>query len=253
MKKNKLNKHCKKCNKPIHDKNKSGYCNIHRDRTGKNNPFYGKSHTIETVNKLKIKCSIASRKKWEDDEYRKKVIDGISKPRREGFKKEQSERITQWYIDNPNQREIRSKIMKKSWENGIIISNNFSCNKSKKEKELFLKISDIFKEVLPTYTIKYEGSEGHKWIFPDIFMPSNNLVIEYYGNFWHANPKYYKAKDILHHNVTAEEIWKKDEKRIGILESLGYNIMIIWEDDFKEDSEKIIRLLNGLNWEACGI
>lgn len=60
----KLNRTCPTCGKRISDKNKSGYCNRHRDRTGSNNPFYGKTHSQETINSLKEKCSIASTKKW---------------------------------------------------------------------------------------------------------------------------------------------------------------------------------------------
>lgn len=38
-----LNKLCPVCGKRLSDKNKSGYCNIHRDRTGENNPFFRKT------------------------------------------------------------------------------------------------------------------------------------------------------------------------------------------------------------------
>ena len=35
----KLNRICPVCGTKISDKNKSGFCNRHRDRTGKNNSF----------------------------------------------------------------------------------------------------------------------------------------------------------------------------------------------------------------------
>ena len=51
----KLNRTCPTCGKSISDKNKSGYCNRHRDRTGTNNTFYGKTHSQETINSIKEK------------------------------------------------------------------------------------------------------------------------------------------------------------------------------------------------------
>jgi len=55
MKKYKLNKRCPTCNKLLLDKNTSGFCNKHRDRTGLNNSFYGKTHSLETISKIKEK------------------------------------------------------------------------------------------------------------------------------------------------------------------------------------------------------
>ena len=66
----KLGKTCKICGKKLSDLNKSGFCNIHRDRTGANNPFFGKHHSKEILDKAKEKCRAASIKKWEDPEYR---------------------------------------------------------------------------------------------------------------------------------------------------------------------------------------
>ena len=50
----KLNRTCPTCGIRISDKNKSGFCNKHRDRTGINNPFFGKTHSKDTKEILKI-------------------------------------------------------------------------------------------------------------------------------------------------------------------------------------------------------
>lgn len=68
---------------------------------------------------------------------------------------------------------------------------------------------------------------------PDIFIPEFNLVIEIYGDFWHANPKKYKPSDIFccfDGKRTAEEIWNKDEERKRIFLEKGYNFLEIWEN-----------------------
>ena len=106
-----VNKHCPICDTLLSDKNKTGFCNHHRDRTGKNNPFYGKTHSIESLRIIKEKCKKMSKELWKDSEYRNKIIKAISKPRIDSFKKEQSERMIEWYKDNP--KEIKEKLEKK--------------------------------------------------------------------------------------------------------------------------------------------
>lgn len=46
---------CKKCGKELshHGKHGKGYCTSCRDRSGVNNPFYGKKHSEETIEKLR--------------------------------------------------------------------------------------------------------------------------------------------------------------------------------------------------------
>ena len=121
----KLNRTCPTCGKSISDKNKSGYCNRHRDRTGTNNPFYGKTHSQETINSIKEKCKIASTKLCEDHEYAERVKEGLKSEKNklshksEEFRKTQSEHAKQ-QMKNPAQREIRSNTMKANWENNLI-------------------------------------------------------------------------------------------------------------------------------------
>ena len=74
----KLNRTCPVCGKLINDKNKSGYCNKHRDRTGANNSFFGKHHSKETVEQIKKTCAIRSHELWQNDEYRTHVIENAT-------------------------------------------------------------------------------------------------------------------------------------------------------------------------------
>jgi len=74
----------------------------------------------------------------------------------------------------------------------------------------------------------------------DIFIPSENKVIEYFGDYWHCNPIKYD-KDYYHTQIhkIAEDIWKSDLDRIELLKSNGYVVGIIWESDFNKDKSKI--------------
>lgn len=69
----------------------------------------------------------------------------------------------------------------------------------------------------------------------------NNKIIEYNGDYWHCNPKKYN-KDYFNARIrmTAEEKWKKDEKKIQYAKDNGYDVLIIWEDDYNKDKQKVI-------------
>jgi G:T-mismatch repair DNA endonuclease (very short patch repair protein) len=249
--KRKLNRKCEICESPISDYNKSGYCNKHINRNGVNNPFYGKKHSKETIEKIIKVTSINSKKLWQNKEYRDKVIKGVSKPRKESFKKEQRERIKQWYIDNPIQKEIRSNKMKNSWKKGAIVkNNNFHSSKSKMQHALYKNLKEVIDWIEENACIKIKT----KWVFPDILIEKDGIIIEFYGNYWHANPKIYKENDIVHHNIKAKEIWESDKARIKMLENQGYSVIIIWQDEYKNNKTKIIQSINNLiNWEGCSL
>jgi len=251
MSKYKLNKRCIKCNKLLLDKNKSGFCNSHRDRTGSNNSFFGKHHSKETIDGIKAKNRKKSKENWKKKEYRDKVIKGTSKPRKESFKKEQSDRIKLWYKDNPKQKDIRSIHMKKSWKNGLIPkSKHTQMNKSKIQNEFFNDIKDIYPFVSDNTTIKYDS----KWLFPDISIIKDGIIVEFLGDYWHANPNKYKENDIVHHELTALEIWKNDERRKSTFERLGFFVYTVWESDYKKDKRHVLNTFDSiLNWEGCSI
>jgi very-short-patch-repair endonuclease len=76
----------------------------------------------------------------------------------------------------------------------------------------------------------------------------DNKVVEFYGDFWHANPKFYSGDEVIKSfsiNKTVNEIWSYDADRIDNLNKLGYNVLVIWENDWiknkKDCVEKIKR------------
>jgi hypothetical protein len=243
----KLNRKCETCGSPLLDNNKTGFCRKHMDRTGVNNPFYGKHHDPNIIEETKKKLSIISKNLWQDDEYREYIIKAVSKPRRAGFKKEQSDRIKRWYRDNPEQREIRRVSMTENWRKGIITKNNYSCNRSKIEKEFFDDLANIYPDI-GRETMHY----GKSWLLPDITIVNDRIVIEFYGNFWHANPKMYKSGDTIHHSLSAQDIWDRDALRLSKFEELGFWTFVVWEDEYKQDPEMVLRKFDSiLNWESC--
>lgn len=212
-----LLKRCFTCGTELAKNNQSGYCNSCRDRTGENNPFFGKTHKPETITAIKERTREASQALWQDPKYREKVISGVSKPRPESFKKEQSERMKQWYKDNPEQRKLRSKRMKRSWEEGVITQNNHQNSQrfSKLELQLFADLQEILGEDDVVWNKTVWGVDG-RWMGPDFIVERLGVVIEFFGNYYHANPSIYSFDDIII-NRTAQEVWDYDKDRIDRL------------------------------------
>jgi G:T-mismatch repair DNA endonuclease (very short patch repair protein) len=227
---------CPKCGKEIKtiSKDKGIACRNHfikvdNDRmckpcslslqVGKGNPFFGKKHTKETIDK-------------------------ISKSR-EGKHSGDNNHMKQ-----EKYRKMSSKIMKLNWENGIldkkIISEQMkqtqrsgkikSTITSKKEKEIIKELKNMGYDSVHSYRVDSK--------ICDIYIPSLNLIIEYFGDYWHCNPKKYDSNYFnKKKNKFAWELWEYDKKKVELIKSYDYNLEIVWESDFKEKTtlQKIIK------------
>jgi G:T-mismatch repair DNA endonuclease (very short patch repair protein) len=99
------------------------------------------------------------------------------------------------------------------------------------------------------YKWKFEDTVkmADKHFFPDFVLNDEKIIIECYGDFWHANPKMYDAEDFVFENVKASQVWERDKARIEIL-SKEYRIIHIWESDIKSDcfdANKLKEIING--------
>lgn len=66
-----------------------------------------------------------------------------------------------------------------------------------------------------------------------------NICIEFNGTYFHADKRFYKDYDKILDSY-AKDIWSKDLERITYLNENNYNCLVIWEEDFIENEEKII-------------
>lgn len=91
------------------------------------------------------------------------------------------------------------------------------------------------------YTTKELRADiNQKVIIPDIFIKPINLVIEFYGDYWHANPSKYKEYDILLGKF-ASDIWNRDYKKMQFLKDYYKSeVLIVWENDFMLNGPEII-------------
>jgi G:T-mismatch repair DNA endonuclease (very short patch repair protein) len=231
-------RYCQTCGIKLSTNCSGNYCNRHRDRTGANNPFFGKAHSQATIQKIKEKCKIASESLWKDDSYREKIKTSTNGLKRSSsFKSTQRKNALKQFKSN-HQRQLRSNVMKNSWKTGKIKPNNNPINKSRGEIELYKILSGN----LGKKRVKWHKTiltEDKNWFIPDITI-DNKIIVEYNGDYWHANPLKYNGNDIIHHNISANEIWEKDLQRNKKLEEFGYNVIIVWLSDWKKNKFKVV-------------
>ncbi len=83
----------------------------------------------------------------------------------------------------------------------------------------------------------------------DCFDTTTRKVIEIFGDYYHFNPKKYSG-DFFDKRLkmTAEDKWAEDERRINLINSKYNGVLIIWEDEIRENkAECLMRCLKFLN------
>ena len=63
------------------------------------------------------------------------------------------------------------------------------------------------------------------------------------GDDYHGNPKKYKSDDFpnpFRKDLTAKDIWEKDNKKILIAKNNGFKILVVWDSEYKKNKEEII-------------
>ena len=74
----------------------------------------------------------------------------------------------------------------------------------------------------------------------DGYDPEINTVYEFYGDYWHANPKKYNMqdshirKDKYKNHLTFKQVYDKTIYREQKIKNAGYNLVVIWEDEFNK-------------------
>lgn len=75
----------------------------------------------------------------------------------------------------------------------------------------------------------------------DILIPSISLAIEYHGDYWHANPKWYDDNDLIRERygkrIIAKDKWEKDEKKKIMLERADYTLLVVWDNEWNINKE----------------
>lgn len=171
-----------------------------------------------------------SRIKWESDLLKTEGISNVFQ--RISVKEKIKETLIERYgVDHPMRcEEIVEKVMS-----------------SRQNSTCFIRFSSIHRKIcdeLDKMGIKYEIEHYIKGenirCFYDIKI--GNLLIEINGNYWHANPLFYKANDLLSFHgkeFTAQNIWELDKKKIDFGKENNFHVIQIWESEISENIENV--------------
>ena len=126
---------------------------------------------------------------------------------------------------------------------------NLKLALNKKHKRTSKSQISIYTELLKTYN-KMALEYVTKYGTVDMYDKENNVIIEFYGDYWHCNPLKY-SDDFYNSNLhmTAKEKHEFDKKRIlNIINDIQPNkVIIIWENTYVQDGlSKIIEKVNSI-------
>jgi hypothetical protein len=117
--------------------------------------------------------------------------------------------------------------------NAARLNNGYSISKA--EKEIFANLSLKIPNLKRNITISYNN--GKNWYVYDIGI--DNKLIEYNGDYWHANPKIHTEEFYNKiSKMSATDIWNKEKHKDSIAENRGYKILKVWEADYKIDPKR---------------
>jgi very-short-patch-repair endonuclease len=203
---------CEKCNKRLARHTKGKHCAKCRERTGKQNPFFGKRHTVTTRQKM-----VSSNKRRDIKTYK----GGVRNP-------EVSRQIQKRYWARLSSEEKAERL--KSF---IVAGQKY--NKKSSQTRIENSLADLLKEL--SCTFERNAQIGRHNVD---FLVNKRLIIECFGDYWHCNPKLFQKADYNKSlKMTAQDKWAKDAKRKIALEAKGYTLISFWESDIKEQIERV--------------
>jgi G:T-mismatch repair DNA endonuclease (very short patch repair protein) len=202
------------------------------------------------------KIRALAKKRFENPEYKKRAIsamhsDESKKKRVISFKKTMSDPdMKDKFLVSVNKKERTDSISKKHkelWKNlsqdkkelqldNLRYKKRYTLNNKKMNLNEFI-VGSILSEFQEDWRYEDLVKFQDKSYYPDFKIEEKKLIIECYGSFWHADPKLYLPEDMPLAGVTAKIIWEKDSERVSNLQSLGYNVFVIWESDIHKDRE----------------
>jgi len=68
----------------------------------------------------------------------------------------------------------------------------------------------------------------------------HDCIIEFNGDYWHANPKIYKDTTIIRGKL-ATDIQQRDMLKLKTAQDLGFRTLVVWESEYKQNKELIIQ------------
>jgi hypothetical protein len=78
----------------------------------------------------------------------------------------------------------------------------------------------------------------NKYVVYDV--KHGKCVIEFNGDYWHANPEIYSEADMIRGKL-AKDIWYNDSLKLAIAQDAGLNVRVVWERDYLSRKQETLK------------
>ncbi len=92
------------------------------------------------------------------------------------------------------------------------------------------------------------SSEIGRPFFYDACCPQRKKIIEFHGDYWHANPNKYASNYIVSkRRMSAKDIWTLDQLKGKAAIDRGMSLLVVWESDYLTDKNCVSKVVKWLN------
>ena len=157
---------------------------------------------------------------------------------------------------------INMELFHKKCNKSFIVASYFVSQRKIHNNEICVHCNPLYKNwstgeknLLKFIRDNYSSEimSNYKRIIPpfelDIYIPDLRIGVEFNGDYYHANPRFYN-KNYFNNKLKmkAEKIWEKDRKKRDICFKKNITLIIVWEHDWNNNQEKEKeRILNLIN------
>lgn len=212
----------------------------------------------QNVKKYAKKVGKINSEKWKDPDFYNRmmsirnelnVYDRVSKKCKEKYS---DPVFKQWFIERVNHPDRVEKIRKHSLEmwrqfkegesdRYLSTINSGNVKKFNLNGVNMNMIEFLVGQILNTLNLNWQYNKffnlNGKIYLPDFYIEDKKLIIECFGDYWHANPRKYNSDSIIHSNKKASEFWEYDLKRKNLFESNNFIFLVLWENEIINNEE----------------
>lgn len=179
----------------------------------------------------------------------------------------------EYFIEKYGEEEGKRKYLELNRKKSVHMNLDYYVNKygeeegKRKHLERYSKIPSLYSSVSQELFIELDsknhnifceskyGSKNEEQMF--VNEASNcryyadfvykNKIIEFNGVYWHCSPRYYQGDEIIKRYfngkpriITVSDVWNKDKMKLDFFKSQGYDVLVVWEDDYYKDKNEVI-------------